>query len=558
MKKNINIKYIILVFLLIFFCLFAYSIEASENIKEADSHESTVEKTKQIASFKTKDKALELINTLKKEGKDAFYTSGRGKDNKIYYRVFIKIKDDKTTEKTSLVANIDSNDSSTKKEFENKISLPDNSKSIKAAEQNNELKSIDSQNSLQLLPENISHPTAQPVLIDFKDYINRVISANPSLKISEEDYRQTQIRFMRNLEAYGINVSLNGNAGLYYDRGGHTGVEVSIDASKNLYDSGKRQILEKELEIVKALTKADLLSNYDTAMLSAAAYYADFYYSQEILDFLKEQYNRQRAFIEKVQESFNKGIRFTIYDSLTAQYENLQLEKDLLQQKANIIKSEISFRQFGHVYTENPIRLAPMDFRFKPDIDYLQKYAISNNNSIFSARLQEKLQNYRVFERKAEGGIKIDAGSSIKFLAGSTDFTGGTNFKAGLSLRFSLPLLDGGVRKSDILAEQIETLKQRLRLEKVTEDVIKKINEVYIDFQNLEQSLKILEQQLEINEKRLAISLERLEKGLEEYRSVKESWNDLINSKISLIQQRTLSQKLLVDIIVLSGKRLFN
>ncbi len=558
MKNNLNIKYIAFVFLIICNILFAYSLKALENTEKKNTVEAEVAKNKQVAAFSNKDKALELVKKLKKEGKDAFYVSSKSKDNKIYYRVFIKQKDDKSSDKTLPVVNITSDDSLNEKMKMRMASLPDTSESKETTEQDNKLKGIESQNIFHLLPENISQPAIHPVLIDFKDYVNKVLSANPSVKISEEDYRQTQIRFMRNLEAYGINVSLNGNAGLYYDRGGHTGLEVSIDASKNLYDGGKRQILEKELEIVKALSKADLLSNYDSAMLSAVAYYADFYLSQEILDFLKEQYERQRAFIEKVQESYNKGVRFTIYDTLTAQYENLQLEKDLLQQKANIIKSEISFRQFGHIYTENPIRLAPLDIRFKPEMDYLQKYAISNNNSIFSARLQEKLQNYRILERKAEGGIRIDAGSSIKFLAGSTDFTGGTNFKAGVSLRFALPLLDGGVRRSDIVSEQIETLKQRLRLEKVTEDVIKKINEIYVDYQNIEEGLKILERQHEINEKRLAVSLERLEKGLEEYRAVKESWNDLINSKISLIQQKTLSQKLLVDIIILSGKRLFN
>lgn len=560
MKKKRKNKYISIIPFSFLICvtLFLNSLHALENIKKDNYSDLAIDNSKQIASFENKNKALSLVEKLKKEGKEAFYIHSKTKDNKKYYRVFIKIKNTETLEATSPTENISPNFLPVKKQEMNNSSPMDSYESMKTTEKNNKLNYSDSQNAMNLLPENFTQIASQPVLIDFKDYINKVLAANPLVKLGEEDYRQAQIKFMRNLEAYGINVSLNGNAGLYYDRGGHTGVEVSIDASKNLYDYGKRQILEKELDIVNALSKAELLNNYDTIMLSAAAYYVDFYFNQEILDFLRDQYERQRTFIEKVQESYNKGIRFTIYDALTAQYENLQLEKDLLQQKANMIKSEISFRQFGHVYIENPIKLAPLDIRFKPDVDYLQKYAISNNKAIFSARLQEKLQNYRVLERKTEGGIKIDAGSSIKFLAGSTDFTGGTNFKAGVFLRFALPLIDGGVRKSDIVAEQIETLKQRLRLEKVTEDIIKKINEIYVDYKNIEEGLKILEKQMQINEKRLSVSLERLEKGLEEYRAVKESWNDLINSKISLIQQKTLSQKLLVDIIILSGKHLFN
>jgi hypothetical protein len=51
--------------------------------------------------------------------------------------------------------------------------------------------------------------------------------------------------------------------------------------------------------------------------------------------------------------------------------------------------------------------------------------------------------------------------------------------------------------------------------------------------------------------------MERLEKGLDDYRAVRESWYDLIDTKIELIKQKTLEQKLLVDLLILSGMNLF-
>lgn len=538
---------------------YPYAVNASEKAKPQKEKNSKAEsKPEQVAAFISKKNAVKFVCKLKDEGKNAFLLSKKGKDNKNYYVVYVKHSFENTEDKNPEALK-------TGQVVLNAVSEKRNTASaLHAIESSNGAEKIEKgeETVLQAKAQDMQKPlfkaTPQPVLIDFRDYVNKVLAANPSVKISEEDYRQTQIRFLRSLESYGVNVSLNGVAGLYYDKSSNTGAEISLDASKNLYDGGKRQVLEKELDVVKALAKASLLSSYDTAMLSAAAFYADFFYGQDVLDFLREQYDLQRVFIEKVESRFQKGVKFTIYDALTAQNEYLQLEKELLQQKTNIIKAEISFRQFGHIYTENPVKLAPFDISFKPDIDYLQKYAIVHNNSIFSARLQEEIQGYRVSERKAEGGIRVDAGSSIKFIAGSTGFTGGRNLNAGLSLRFTLPLLDGGVRKSDIVAEQIESLKQRLTLEKTTEDVIKNINDIHLDYQNLGKSLEILEQQLSINEKRLKISIERLEKGLEDYRAVRESWNDLIATKITLIQHKTLSQKLLVDLLILSGKSVFN
>ena len=407
--------------------------------------------------------------------------------------------------------------------------------------------------------QNISPSLVQiPVRIDFRDYANKVLDANPLVKMNEQDYRQTQVRFLRDLEAYGINLALNSYTTAYYDGEGRIGAKVSLDALKILYDGGKKEILGKEFEIIKALSKANLLTNYDTAILTASLYYSEFYYQQQILDFLKEQFERQRSFIEKIESSFQKGVKFTIYDSLTAKSDVLNLENGLMQQKSNLLKAETTFRQYGHVYTEDFIKLAPLDIQFTPELDQLQKYALVHNNSITAARLSDDFQRYRISERKAEGGLRISGESSVSLQAGSTTFTGGSNVAAGVALRFSLPLLDGGVRRTDILSEQIESLKQRLGLEKTTEEVIKKINDIYSDYKTFKETQDILEQQLLINEERLKISMERLQKGLEDYRAVRESWNDLIATKVTLIQQTTISQKFLIDLIILSGKRLFD
>ncbi len=509
-------------------------------------YSSSSHKPQQIAAFTSEEKARTFAKRMKKDGKEAYVLKEKTAGKKTIYKVYVKSGkkvDVKDVEPLS--------DGKSAHETKAGMSLPENGSASMPSESGNI--------SLKAPAGDIFTAIAPTyVRMDFRDYVNSILNANPSIKMNEQDYKQARIRFLRDLQTYNVNVSLNGGAALYYYNGTQNGGEISLDVTKNLYDGGKKQILEKEFEIVKALSKAELLNNYDVALLAAALYYTDFYFNQEVLDFLREQFARQKIFIEQVESSYRKGVKFTIYDSLTAQSEYLKLEKDLLQQKTNIVKAETAFRQYGHIYSENPIQLSPLDIRFAPEIDHLQKYALVHNKSIFAARLRDDLQRHRISERKAEGGIKIDAASSLRFQAGSEDFTGGNNVRAGISLRFALPLFDGGLRKSEIAAEQIESIKQRFGLDKTTEDIIKKIHDIHSDYTNIEKGIEILEQQLLINEKRLKVSLERLEKGLEDYRAVRESWNDLIATKITLIQHRILSQKLLVDLLILSGKSVFN
>jgi outer membrane protein TolC len=393
--------------------------------------------------------------------------------------------------------------------------------------------------------------------MDFSEYVKKVLDSNPSVKIDEEDYRQTQVRFLRDLETYGFQLSLDGGAQAGTGIQG-TGANIRLDLTKHLYDGGKQQILENEFEVVKALSRAKLLESYDTTILTAVLYYSEFYYKQEVVDFLREQFDRQKDFIDRVGKSYQKGIRFSSYDYLTSRSDHLNLEKTLVNQKADFTKTEIAFRQFGHVYNEGPVKVAPLDVALVTDMDRLQKYALVHNKSIYAARLGTEVQEYKISERRAEGGLKVDGGAFLGAQVGDNHYTGGDNLLAGISLNFSFPLYDSGVRKSEIFAEQIGYLKQRLAVQKTEEDVIKRINDVYTDYRTMESRLKILDEQLALNEKRLRISIERLQKGLDDYRAVRESWDDLISTKIEAITQRTLEQKLLVDLSILSGLNLFH
>ncbi|MEM2956618.1 MAG: TolC family protein [Candidatus Pacearchaeota archaeon] len=392
--------------------------------------------------------------------------------------------------------------------------------------------------------------------ITLSEYIEKVLENNPASKINAQEYKLIQLDYLKELQKYSFNIDLSGSAEYNIEPEGR-GAYIALDTRKILYDGGKKRILEKELEIIKTLSNTNLLAQNDTLILTAILYYTDFFYKQEVLDFLKEQFEQQKSFVEKIESSYQKGIKFSTYDYLTSKSELLKLEKDLVNQKSNIIKTEVAFRQFGHIFNPEPIKLYLLDINFKPDIITLQKYSLIHNNSLNTLRLEEELQKNKILEKEAEGGFQIYIRSSLGIQGGTNEYTDQTNLIASIAISFGLPIYDGGVRKTEILSERIKTIKQNLMVKKVEEDIIKKLNELYTDYKAIEQIIEILQQQLIINEKRLKVSLERLEKGLEDYRAVRESWTDLINTKIELIYNKTISQKILADMSVLSGIRIF-
>ena len=99
----------------------------------------------------------------------------------------------------------------------------------------------------------------------------------------------------------------------------------------------------------------------------------------------------------------------------------------------------------------------------------------------------------------------------------------------------------------------MEALKQKLLLKKATDDVIRRLSQVYIDYLSLEKNKEITAQLAELNRKRFQIASERFDRGLEPYRSVQEALSDSTLSEIELIRQEILLQKLRLDMALLSG-----
>lgn len=401
--------------------------------------------------------------------------------------------------------------------------------------------------------------------LDFRGYVKRALKVNPTHLMDREEFNRYYLSYMAELQAYGFNVSLSPYATLYYDDGLQYGADLKLDISKILYDGGKRGILEKEMDIVTLLSRANLIESRNKTVLIAANHYSTLYYAQQELALLKRNFEEYTEFMRGAENSYRKGVRFSSYDYYSAKSQHLLLERELLRRKAALLKAETAFRQFGGIETKRPIRLMPLSLSPALSLEEYQAAAIADNSAIGAARLRRNLQLRKIEEREAERGLTVKLDSSLGVQMGSSDYTGSsTSFGSGskpianVGITATLPLADGGVRKTRVMMEQIEALKQKLLLRKTTEDIIVKLTELYTDYQTLEKDLEISGELTELNTKRLRIARERFEKGLEEYRAVQEAWNDALLSEIETIRERVVLRKTLTDLAILSGRNVVN
>jgi len=398
--------------------------------------------------------------------------------------------------------------------------------------------------------------------LDFRSYLALVIRANPSYRIEREEMNRAFATFMTSLQGYGFNLNFVPSFSAYYDDGMQYGTDIRLELRKTLYDWGKKGILEQEAELVKSLGEMNLMAKRDALVMAAAGYYAAFSYSREEYSLLEQRFREHSDFMRRMENAYQKGQKISSYEYYSAKSYNLRLERDLLNKRAELLKTETAFRQFGHVYADRRIRLAPLSLHLSSDLETLEREAVARSSAIRAARLGNQLQQLAIREKRAERMGSIDFNSSVGVQVGTPKFAGENNLVGTgsqpvvtVGITATIPLLDGGVRKTRVLVEEIEALKRRLSVQKETEEVVRRLTEIYADYQALEKNREITDELLAVTGKRLGIAKERFEKGLEEYRSVREAWDDSLLTEMEHLRQKAVLQKLLVDIQILSGRK---
>jgi outer membrane protein TolC len=405
-------------------------------------------------------------------------------------------------------------------------------------------------------------PAQARLKLDFRHYLAGVLESDPSRRIERAEFDGIYAQTLANLQGYGWKASLDPGATVYDDRGLTYGADLTANLTRTLYDGGRQRLLQGELQIVGQLSRISLIDSGNRAALIALNIYASFFTLQQEVSLLDNNFERFRRFMQGTEQSYRLGLRFSSYEYYTAKSQFLVLERELIQKKAELLKAETAFRQYGKITDAVRLELAALSAPPPADLPGMETQALVNNSAIQAARLQRDRQEQKVEEKAAQSGATVLLRSALGVQVGSTGYIGsstsfgyGTKPVASLGISASIPLWDGGARKSALLVEELEALKQRLVLEKTSEEVIKRLSDIYLDYLALQKDREITGELAELNRKRYQIASERFEHGLEAYRSVQEALSDATLSEIELIRQETLLQKLGLDLALLSGKK---
>jgi len=410
------------------------------------------------------------------------------------------------------------------------------------------------------IEEHFSISGGAPLQLDFKGYLTSVLKSDPGYQAEGTEFKRLYAQSMANLQGYSWQLSFDPSALLYDDQGATYGADFTVNLSRTLYDGGRKRLLEGEMDIVSQLSRTGLIDSRNRVALLAANTYVTFYSLQQEVDLLSKNLDRFQKFMQSVEQSYRKGLRFSSYEYYSAKSQSLVLERELLQKRADLLKAETDFRLYGNITSSVHLELSPLSAPSPRSLQSLETEALAANSTIQEMRLQRDLQQLRVEERAAQSGPSVQLKSSVGMQTGSGNYTGtsttygyGTKALASVGVFASIPLWDGGVRKSTLQVEEMEALKQKLLLKKATDDVIRRLSQVYIDYLSLEKNREITAQLAELNRKRFQIASERFDRGLEPYRSVQEALSDSTLSEIELIRQEILLQKLRLDMALLSG-----
>jgi hypothetical protein len=406
----------------------------------------------------------------------------------------------------------------------------------------------------------VSIPVEAPMQLDFRGYLASVLKSDPGYQAEGAEFKRIYAQSLSSLQGYDWQLSLDPAASIYNDNGATYGADLTVNLTRTLYDGGRKRLLEGEMDIVGRLSRTGLIDSGNRVALLAANIYVTFYTLQQEVNLLSKNLDMFQQFMQSVDQSYRKGLRFSSYEYYSAKSQSLVLEQELLQKKADLLKAETEFRQYGNITSTAHLELSPLSAPSPRSLQSLETQALAANSTIQEMRLHRDLQQLRVDERAAQSGPSVQLKSSLGVQAGSNNYTGtstsygyGTKPVASIGINATIPLWDGGVRQSTLLVEEMEALKQRLLLKKATDDVIRRLSEVYLDYLSLEKNREITAELAELNRKRFRIASERFERGLEPYRSVQEALSDSMHFEIELIRQGILLQKLCLDMALLSG-----
>lgn len=335
---------------------------------------------------------------------------------------------------------------------------------------------------------------------------------------------------------------------------------VSLNWDYRLYDGQMTYIYNQ----IKKISEQGAQIGYEDAKNNLAILGSDLYgnllFSQTILNVYNNLYKSQKNLYEIIYENRKIGLA-TVVDEIDAQYDLVELEKQVLGYEVLHSRNTFILKQSINSKSNKPVYITPLSITSSNHSDEEEKMLILHNNpSIALAQNSLKSEKVAILNETARRMPKVDLKASTGYswnedLENNQKYNG-ADWNAGITV--NIPIYE---RNDIYLNEQrakVIALEAKNNLTIATKAALNSWDEHKKRTQELEKLNELLKFQLKGQKEKLNVIREQYLKGKAVYRDYADALNrvstvsvELVNNVISIEKQRLVGNYLL-------GKKIYN
>lgn len=332
------------------------------------------------------------------------------------------------------------------------------------------------------------------------------------------------------------------------------GIAPALSANWTLFDGYRIRFTKEQLAGIERLQRKNALLTVENTVQSVILAYYNVLIQQEQLQVLEEvlELSNDRIDYQEVRKEFGQAGTF---DVLQTQDAYLNDSTNLLIQLNNIetayynLNLAMGVGELTQRYqlTDNLVFTA-QDYTYEE----LQTQALNNNQNLQVLKVNQELaqinsniQRSNLYPQLSIGGntsynVNLSNGSGTSNNGMEIDFDNITakTFNAGINVRASYTIFDGGVRKKQIENAQVEEEIALLNIEDFKRNINNQIARTLANYNNQKNLLALTQNLIDNAQRNLQIAEERFSGGLInsfDYRSIQLSYINASQARLNAI-----------------------
>lgn len=250
-----------------------------------------------------------------------------------------------------------------------------------------------------------------------------------------------------------------------------------------------------------------------------------------------------------------------------SEYDLLQAKADYNADRASLIRSATGLKQAKIFVNQILADTLSPSFNVQSDIELTGKLNLNQlleestvqNSELRVAILNENVARTEIREITGEWFPQIDLGAGYAYNRtesniGFSDFSETNGFNYGVTARINL--FDGLNKNRRRQNAQIELKNERLRLQNLELQIFSQIQQIYVQYEDALELIKLEQENLQYNQQSLDIALERFRLGTINSLELREAQLSLLNAENRMISAQIEAKAAETELLRISGRLL--